>query len=44
MLPITKFVEIFKMASKIAAENRNFNNSDCMAEKTEIPTAKQKLL
>ena len=31
--PITNFAEIFKMASKMAAENRKFNISDCMQTK-----------
>ena len=32
MLPITKFTEIFNMAFKMAAENRKWNISDCMAD------------
>ena len=42
--PITKFAEIVKMASKMAAENRQFNISDCMTDKTEIPSAKHTFL
>ena len=42
--PITKFAEIFKMASKMAAENIQFNISDCKADKTEIPRAKHTFL
>ena len=42
--PITKFAEIFKMASKIAAENRQLNISECMADETEIPSAKHTFL
>ena len=38
--PLTKFAEISKIASKMAAENRKLNISDCMAGKTEIPSAK----
>ena len=36
--------EILKMASKMAAGNRQVNISDCMADKTEIPSAKHKFL
>ena len=32
--PIKKFAEIFKMASKMVAENRKLNISDCTAKKT----------
>ena len=42
--PITKCAEIFKMASKMAAENRKLNVSDCMADKTEIPSAQHTFL
>ena len=42
--PITKFAEMFKMGSKMAAENRKFNISDSMADKTEIPRAKHTFL
>ena len=43
-LPIIKFAEIFKMASKMAAENRKFKISDCGADKTEISSAEQNFL
>ena len=42
--PIIKFAEIFKMASEMAAKNRKLNLSDCMANKTEIPSAKHTFL
>ena len=37
---VTKFAEILKMASKMATEKRKWNISGCMADKTEIPSAK----
>ena len=42
--PNTKFAEIFKMVSKMAAENRKLNIFDCMTDKTEIPSAKHTFL
>ena len=42
--PVTKSAKIFKMAFKMAAENRKFNISDCMLDKTDIPSAKRTLL
>ena len=42
--PTTKFAEIFKMAFKIAAENRKLNISDFMADKTEIASAQHTFL
>ena len=42
--PIKKFAEIFKIASKMAAENRKLNISDCMADKTEISSANHTFL
>ena len=42
--PITKFAEIFKMASKMAAEKRKLNISYCMAEKAEMPSTKHTFL
>ena len=42
--PITKFAEIFKMASKMAAENKKLNIFDYMVDKTEIPSAKHTFL
>ena len=40
--PITKIAEIFNMASKMAAETRKLNISDCRADKTEISSDKHK--
>ena len=42
--PITKLSEIFKMESKMAAENTKLNITDCMADKTEISSAKHTFL
>ena len=38
--PVTKCAGIFKMASMMAAENIKLNISDCMTDRTEIPSAK----
>ena len=42
--PTTRFPDILKMASKMAAENRKLNITYCMADKTEIPCAKRTFL